>query len=123
MQKIDEDTVNWMETQIEFLMNKYEMAGTPLKGGAPIMQLLQLAYERGRSSNTQIKNFDSGMTIKELKDFIKGWPDIDEAGNPCEVWIETGINLSSPVTCAGPLRINKYISADLIFKSNAFKKV
>ncbi len=38
------------------------------------------------------------MTVKELKDIIKDWPEITDRGELAEVWIETGLMLSSQVT-------------------------
>lgn len=38
-----------------------------------------------------------GMTVRELKEVIKGWPEEDENGEPTEVWMQTGRGLSSPV--------------------------
>ena len=33
--------------------------------------------------------FTDGMTVKQLKDLIKDWPEVYEnTGEPCEVWIE-----------------------------------
>jgi hypothetical protein len=37
----------------------------------------------------KIQEFPSGMTVKDLKESIKDWPEFDENGDPCEVWIET----------------------------------
>lgn len=36
------------------------------------------------------------LTVKELKAFIADWPETDKDGEPAEVWVETGDNLSSP---------------------------
>lgn len=47
--------------------------------------------------------FKNGMTVKELKELIKDWPEEDWLGDPTGVWVETGRNLSSPVTIAGSL--------------------
>ena len=35
------------------------------------------------------------MTIKDLKELIKDWPEIDSNGLPTEVWLESGDMLSS----------------------------
>lgn len=56
------------------------------------------------------------MTIKELKDILQDWPEIDENGKPFEVWIETGWCLSSLVVDVDPLNRN-----DIILASNAFE--
>jgi hypothetical protein len=44
--------------------------------------------------NTILEN-TNGITIKQLKEFIKDWPEEDQYGNPTEVWISSGKNLSS----------------------------
>jgi hypothetical protein len=50
-----------------------------------------------------LNEYKNGMTVKELKDLIKDWPEEDLMGDPTEVLVETGRNLSSPVTIAGML--------------------
>lgn len=37
------------------------------------------------------------MTITKLKAIIADWPETNQDGEPTEVWIETGIGLSSLV--------------------------
>lgn len=54
-----------------------------------------------------MKTFENGMTVKELKDLIKDWPEEDCYGDPTEVWMETGRCLSSPVRVACPLNLRK----------------
>lgn len=34
-----------------------------------------------------IVQFPDGMTVKELKEIIKDWPEVDDNGEPTEVWI------------------------------------
>jgi hypothetical protein len=46
---------------------------------------------------TIIKN-ENGITVKELKEFIKDWPEVDDNGDPYEVWFQTGRGLSSVCT-------------------------
>lgn len=36
-----------------------------------------------------------GLTVTELKNHIKDWPEIDAMGEPTEVWLETGNGLTS----------------------------
>lgn len=38
------------------------------------------------------------MTIKDLKDFLRDHPDVDQNGEPYELWVVTGPGLSSPAT-------------------------
>jgi hypothetical protein len=37
-----------------------------------------------------------GVTVAELKKHIADWPETDGMGEPTEVWLETGHQLSSP---------------------------
>jgi hypothetical protein len=71
-----------------------------------------------------IYEFPNGMTVKELKEVIKQWPEVDEhTGEDCEVWITTGKNLSSPVICVYPLNLrmnNGKASYDILLDTNAF---
>ena len=57
------------------------------------------------------------MTIKELKEIIKDWPETTKDGEPTEVWIETGLMLGSPVTNYSRLGH----APDLLLESNAFE--
>lgn len=38
----------------------------------------------------------TGLTVGELKKHIANWPETNAAGEPTEVWLETGHQLSSP---------------------------
>jgi len=39
---------------------------------------------------------DNGITVRELKEFIKDWPETDpETGEDYEVWIDTGNGTSN----------------------------
>lgn len=72
-----------------------------------------------------LNEYRNGMTVKELKELIRDWPEEDWQGDPTGVWIETGRNLSSPVTCAGMLnhRIDDETGkewSDFILESDAF---
>jgi hypothetical protein len=50
-----------------------------------------------------IKEFEMGMTVRDLKELIKDWPETDKYGEPAEVWVETTPGLSSPVRLATTL--------------------
>lgn len=54
--------------------------------------------------------FFNGMTVKELKEAIKDWPEEDENGEPCEVWIGSWNGCSNQVRSLYPL--NKRESED-----------
>lgn len=64
----------------------------------------------------------NGLTVKQLKGIIKDWPETNDMGEPCEVWMETGRGLSSPVSTVWPL--NKRVAdqgahvADILFGVN-----
>lgn len=36
------------------------------------------------------------ITVKQLKDFIKDWPEVDDNGDPYQVWIGDAVDLSTP---------------------------
>lgn len=43
------------------------------------------------------------LTIKELKEFVKDLPEVDDMGSLTEVWLQTGNGLSSPCISILPL--------------------
>ena len=45
----------------------------------------------------------SCITVAELKAIVNSWPETDQYGEPCEVWMECGNNLSCQVTEIVPL--------------------
>jgi len=57
------------------------------------------------------------MTVKELKEVLKDWPEVDSEGEPTEVWIETGLMLSSQASNYSRLGSH----GDLLLESNAFE--
>ena len=48
-------------------------------------------------SRVKSEQFPNGLTVQELKQKIRNWPEYDANGELTEVWMETGRNLSSPV--------------------------
>ncbi len=70
----------------------------------------------------EILSCPNGLTVKELKEAIKDWPEIDPYGEPTEVWVETGLNLSGQVKAVWPLN-KREMSADIIFMSGAWEKL
>lgn len=60
-----------------------------------------------------------GVTVAELKKHIAAWPETDATGEPTEVWLETGHQLSSPCMSIEPLnyriRANGIHTGDLLF--------
>ena len=72
-----------------------------------------------------MNDYKYGMTVKDLKNLIKDWPEEDNYGDPTEVWIETGWCTSNQVKCAGKLnsRVDEKTGkewSDLILESSAF---
>jgi len=69
--------------------------------------------------------YKHGMTVKELKELVKDWPEYDFNGEPTTVWIETGLMLSSPVIKSSLLNYREQGGkevADLLLESNAFEE-
>jgi hypothetical protein len=48
---------------------------------------------------------DSPITVKQLKEFLEGWPEEDELGNPILVWLESDLGENRPLTVMN--RINE----------------
>ena len=69
-------------------------------------------------------SFPYGLTVRELKESIIGWPETNEYdGEECQVWLTTGVNLSAPAIGIAPLNRRTHggkTSADLLFESSAF---
>ena len=57
------------------------------------------------------------MTVRALKVILKDWPDKTPNGELTEVWIETGLMLSSQVTNHSSLGHHN----NLLLESNAFE--
>jgi hypothetical protein len=75
--------------------------------------------DKDNSERLSIRKFENGLTVRELKELINDWPETDKYGEDCEVWIETGKNLSSQVTLVSPLNMrneNGIVCADIILK-------
>ena len=49
--------------------------------------------------------FKTGLTVRELKEFIKDWPEIDSNGNPTEVWVEIGEGVSASLNVSFEISI------------------
>jgi len=45
----------------------------------------------------------TGVTVAQLKQHIENWPETDAMGQPTEVWIGTGVTLSSQCLTVEPL--------------------
>jgi hypothetical protein len=44
-----------------------------------------------------IIKYKNGMTVTELKELIADWPETNDCGEPCEVWLGDGQGLSNIV--------------------------
>lgn len=49
------------------------------------------------------KIFEYGLTVKQLKEYIRDWPEKNAYGEPTTVWMSTGKNLTSQVKALVPL--------------------
>lgn len=52
-------------------------------------------------------DFPSGMTVAELKALVRYWPETDEHGEPCEVWVCDAHGNSNQVRMATPLNMRQ----------------
>ncbi len=54
-----------------------------------------------------VKFSPDGLTIAELKEVIKDWPEVDNKGEPCQVWVGDGNShgISNPAHSIGSLNI------------------
>jgi hypothetical protein len=71
-------------------------------------------------SEIRIQSFPNGVTVKELKEAIKDWPEIDHyTGDPTEVWIGTQDDRSNQARTICPLNMridDEKTSADLLLE-------
>ena len=62
------------------------------------------------------------FTVREFKKIINDWPEEYEDGSLTEVWLETGLHLSSPCINITPLNLRKYddgtSASDIILAPN-----
>ena len=49
--------------------------------------------------------FTNGMTVADLKELIRDWPEVDENGEPCEVWLCDSSGMSNQARMATPLNM------------------
>jgi len=59
--------------------------------------------------------FEYGLTVKELKEIIKDWPEEYDNGEPTEVWIMTNKRISNIVRTVVPLN-KRNQRADILFE-------
>lgn len=51
------------------------------------------------------RHFPLGLSVKELKELVKDWPELDRVGEPNTVWVEHDNGLSSPIKMFAPLNL------------------
>lgn len=51
--------------------------------------------------------FENGMTVVQLKQLLANWPETDEHGEPCEVWLGDGNGLSNQAKESRPLNMRE----------------
>ena len=57
------------------------------------------------------------ISIRKLKEILRDWPEVKENGDFFEVWLETGLGLSSQMT-----NYSRLGQGDLLLESDAFEK-
>lgn len=73
----------------------------------------------------EARTFPKGLTVPELRALLARWPDCDAYGEPNEVFVETGLGVSSQVTAIWPLNRREENGkqwADMWIASDAFEK-
>lgn len=58
--------------------------------------------------NVSVTYFNEGLTVRELRELIEHWPDVDKNGDPYTVWMSVGEGLSSMVKSVSPLNARYY---------------
>lgn len=61
-----------------------------------------------------IAQYPEGMTVKELKELVKDWPEIGEDGEPLGVWLGNSDGTSSPAFSASSLNTHALEDGTLV---------
>ncbi len=64
---------------------------------------MQESTEQNQKS-LSVKYFPKGLTVKELKEIVNSWPEVNDEGEPTEVWVGNDHH-SSQVTEVWPLNV------------------
>jgi len=64
-----------------------------------------------------IKYFEKGLTVKELKEIIKDWPEQREDGEDCQVWLGSRDGFSNEAVEVATLNLSSDGSADLLIST------
>lgn len=62
----------------------------------------------------EILYFDEGITVKELKEIIKDWPETRADGTPTEVWLSNAAGVSNPAVELSTLNVDENEACDII---------
>ena len=62
----------------------------------------------------EILEFDEGLTVKELKEIIKDWPETRDDGSPTEVWLANKAGVSNIAVELSSLNVDENDVGDLI---------
>jgi hypothetical protein len=89
-----------------------------------VRKILETAYygSSPESSLAIMHQFPNGMTVRELKEVVKSWPETDEFGDDREVWMEVDDEGSNQVKSIMPLNAQygdnlTITSADILFEA------
>lgn len=61
----------------------------------------------------KITHFPNGLTVRELKELLKDWPETNSFGDPTEVWFETDLDISNSNQINQVMPLN---DGDIIFE-------
>lgn len=71
----------------------------------------------------EVIRFPDGMTVKQLKEFIKDWPEMSD-GHPTMVLMKTDNGFTAPVIAIEPTGMSQQEdrtwAADMVFESSNF---
>lgn len=91
----------------------------PLQDLSDRIRALPDELAKTREDRCQQKTFEDGMTIADLKALVRDWPETDEHGESCEVWLADVDGLSNQAHTVIPLNLRqsedgKKVWADLL---------
>jgi|AGFS01.1.fsa_nt_gi hypothetical protein len=61
-----------------------------------------------------IKEFENGMTVRELKELIKDWPEERADGTPTEVWLGDAAGYSNAAIEISTLNLDENDCSDVL---------
>lgn len=62
----------------------------------------------------EILEFENGLTVKELKEIIKDWPEVRADGTPTEVWLSNAAGVSNIAIEVSDLNLDDEQVGDII---------